>query len=95
MNPLVSEMLNTVAGQDTELMFLEGLLEGECKCQSGHTDPENRYCSGDVAWVGLSCTPPLNVCDAAAKAWVFFMERGNTCADCKLPCRECWEVRPI
>lgn len=94
MNPLVSEML-FAQREDLELRNLEGLLEDDCKCESKHRDPENRYCSGGAAYVGMSCMPDIKICDAAGKAWMLFMEDGSICDECDRLCGDCWTIRPI
>lgn len=93
MSPLVQEMLEAVAGHDTELVFLEGLLEDDCKCESDHPRSKCSYKVTHIITVG--CTPgqSWNVCENSAKA------TGNSnrcCAFCHVwPVADCWEIRPI
>lgn len=83
---------------DLELIALEEAFADDCKCDSRHQNPENAYCSGAVTYLlTYSCDSEVNrVCDAAGKyAQRCTSARDNVCADCDLPCFECWTIRPI
>lgn len=95
MNPLLaSPRLNTVAGQDSELVFLEGLLEDDCKCEANHVILP---CTGKVVGVHLSqCTGNRYLkCLNAVKFSEDAMKRGSKCQDCDKLSSECWIIRPI
>lgn len=93
MNPLVQDMLNTVAGQDTELVFLEGLLEDDCKCESLHTMTE---CSVTVVAKIRSCTVPWTLkCANGIQYSRKFMAEGGGCSGCYGLAVDCWTIRPI
>lgn len=95
MNPLVQEMLNTVAGQDTELVFLEGLLNDDCKCESRTHNHGRVTCSGDVSALLSSCIPPLKVCSAMHEHVTRAMNWESPCASCGRKTKDCWTIRPI
>lgn len=93
MNPLLaSPRLDTVAGQDTELVFLEGLLNDDCKCESKHPASTCSYKVTHI--ITVECTrQSWNVCGNSAKATG---ESEKGCAFCfTWPISNCWTIRPI
>lgn len=97
MNPLVQDMLETVAGQDSELVFLEGLLNDDCKCGSSHERAEST-CSFDVVGrKSVKCSGlAFNICQ---NSWnynaQYLTEGGWACPRCGSKLDDCWTIRPI
>lgn len=94
MNPLVAEMLNTVAGQDTELVFLEGLLEDDCKCETNHVELP---CTFKVTGIVTSTCNGVTTlkCENGIRYSETHMANGGICLDCDQPAADCWTIRPI
>lgn len=92
MNPLVQEMLDTVAGQDTELVFLEELLNDDCECESPH---KTTTCSLEVTHVILTCGGEWQVCVNSARNMIERNSHGRLCAGCREFTVDCWTIRPI
>lgn len=93
MNPLVSDMLDIVAGQDTDLMFLEELLNDDCKCESIHNLTQ---CSVKVVAKITSCTVPWTLkCANGLRYSRQFMAEGGGCSGCHELASDCWTIRPI
>lgn len=97
MNPLVQDMLNTVAGQDTELVFLEGLLEDDCKCAANHVDTGTSCTVRVVARKTTECGGlDFLICEASYKWNRYVMaDPDRVCAGCDRDSLECWTIRPI
>lgn len=94
MNPLVQEMLNTVAGQDSELVFLEGLLNDDCKCETNH---KVLPCTFKVTGIATAtCTGKTTLkCENGVKYSENSMLTGVTCIHCDELASDCWTIRPI
>lgn len=93
MNPLLaSPRLDTVAGQDTELVFLEGLLNDDCKCEG--IDHDTGPCTVKVTHRYTCCEVSKNVCSLFATEAI--MQRTlYVCAGCGRNAEDCWTIRPI
>lgn len=97
MSPIVSAMLETVAGQDTELRFLEELFAGEAKCEASH-GPDIPHCSVSATHrVTTSCSGGWNICESAALAFPRLVAgmTNKLCPLCKASILGCWTVTPI
>jgi len=94
-NPLVEKML-IAQREGIDASTLEQIFEHEVECESKHVDPENRYCSARVLFIGYSCSPPMMICGAAGQVWQRWVDEGDLiCDDCGIPLTECWTIRPI
>lgn len=95
MNPLVQEMLETRAGQDVELRFLEDLLNDDCKCESAHDG--GPACTHDiVARKYVACDGiAFNICQSSLNQNRVWLSENGNCNGCNLPVQVCWEIRPI
>lgn len=93
MNPLVSAMLEKVAGQDTELRLLEEWFEHEVKCESPHRISE---CTIEVTHLFRDkCSGPgRSICEGAAQANLKRTNAGIRCV-CGSPSAMCWTIIPI
>lgn len=69
-------------------------LTGEPDCESPHRESR---CTVHVAARRLSCVPPLNVCQGAARAIKRAIDdcNGMTCGACHRPVADCWKLIPV
>ena len=93
MNSLVEKMLSLT----NEVQALEQIFEQDCDCENEHTSPDNLYCAGQAKYLGLSCSEPMRLCDAAAAYWNRALRNPRVwlCDDCGIPVENCWTIRPI
>lgn len=91
MSPLVQEMLNTVAGH----VFLEGLLEDDCKCESSHIWG-SISCTHIAVARKKGCTLEFNICQSSYE-WNIRVIRDAImrCDTCGENVADCWTIRPI
>lgn len=77
-----------------ESLYLEDLLDDECKCESSH---KNTSCSGSVvARKHRSCGPSFNIC-SNSRSWnlLVISTPGKRCKKCLENVSECWSIRPV
>lgn len=88
-----SPPLDELTTLDWRLLMLE-----DVPCESVHSDPRNRVCSGGVVarYRALCGSHPVNVCAAASDYdHRLLADPVTTCARCGDPCRDCWSLAPI
>lgn len=80
-----------------ELVSLEAMLRGECRCEGRHRTIE---CSGEVTHLLTNCFAEhaqRKVCQNTADYTYRELAAHplGTCAGCKRSIHDCWSIRPI
>jgi len=97
MNGTVERMLDLTTARDTEIAFLEGLLEEDCKCESLHDIRDCEVCSGDVVARKTACGgADFLICTNSYRWNSRVIASGiGRCRECHNPVEECWTITLI
>lgn len=84
-----------------ESLYLENLLNDECKCERTAEAHSNRnvVCTGKVTHRYVTCMWDILICTPYAHSivtedkWITLSLR--RCSSCKRPASECWSIRPV
>ncbi len=75
-----------------EIVDLEQLTNGECKCESKHNYSE---CSYEVVARKITCTNRFLICENSRVANEEWFLQNHLCPVCYLLARECWRIIPV